>query len=189
MPPPFATSGSVALKVFTLFALLAYAAGIAGSKAAPTGPITDIAKFGAPVAGMALALWIAKALGWLVVQATAWQYTLAGLLAAVAVPLSFVLYFALSTATVLALGMAMPDMKNDHPLYVSGAYLTALASSAIFPLCIGYALRMLTGVWDWTLAAAIFALLWLSLLTPSPWDRPFVCAVAGVIGVWLCHGR
>lgn len=144
---------------------------------------SDLIKFGVPVLGFAAAILLSLQLGWLAVSANASQYLKAAVAASIAMPAAFAVYFLLSTLTTIALGSIIPSMTNDHPAYIATAYLTTAAAGCLFPLLVGYALFTLTGFWEWPLLLAIYAVMWFGLLTPSPWDRPFVAIVGGLIGL------
>lgn len=160
---------------------------IESSRPGAAGGWSDVVKFGAPVAGFAAAILLSNAMGWLAVRATAWQYAKAAALAGLAIPAAFLAAVALTVLIAVPLGTLIEANDATRPLFGVAAALAFGAGSAVFPLLVGYALRTLTGVWDWRLAAAMFVLLWCGLLVPSPWDRPFVSAVGGVIGLWLAR--
>jgi hypothetical protein len=176
------------LRVFALFTGITFVAGMLGMyliRFLPATRFSDGIKFGFPILGFAAAILISHRLHWLTVKGAAMQYLKAAVVAGIAMPATFAVYFLLATVTVMALGALIPSMTDQHPAYIATAYLTAATAGSVFPLLIGYALLTLTGVWDWRLLGAICAVMWLGLLTPSPWDRPFVAIVGGLIGLWL----
>lgn len=183
-----------AIRVFILFAGLAFISGMLATYlvqrigSPPPGVangVSDVVKFGGPVAGFAVAILISNYLGWLAVRATAWQYLKAAVVAIIAMPAAFVVFIGLSVVVAYSLARLVPSITNGHPLYVAGAYLTLGSASSLFPLLTGYSLRTITGVWDWWLLGAMYVAMWFALLAPSPWDRPFVSVVGGLIGLWL----
>jgi hypothetical protein len=182
------------VRVFILFAGLSFLSGIAATRLIHSsgalrpdshGALPDLIKFGGPIAGFGVAILISNQLGWLGLRATAWQYITAAVGFAISIPLAVFVFIGVSVVVSFTLSQFLPDLTNTHPLYVAGSYFTFAAASAVFLLVTGLSLQSLTGVWTWWLLAAIYASTLLALIAPSPWDRPFVCAVGGLIGVWL----
>jgi len=183
-----------AVRVFLLFAGLSYVAGMVATRliqssgdlrAGAGGAMPDLVKFGAPIAGFAVAILISHQLGWLTLHASAWQYLKAATGFALSIPIAVLIFIGVSVFVSFTLAQFLPELTNTHPLYVAGSYFTFAVASGAFLALVGMALRSLTGVWTWQLLAAIYAATLLALIMPSPWDRPFVCTAGGLIGVWL----
>jgi len=187
-----------AVRVFLLFAGLSFLSGIVSarviqsigsSRPEPHWAAPDLIKFGGPIAGFAVSILISHQLGWLALRATAWQYLKAAIGIATSIPVAVLVFIGVSVVVSITLDKLVPSFTNIHPLYIAGSYFSFAIASAVFLAATGLSLRSLTGVWPWGLIAGIYACTLLALITPSPWDRPFVCTVGGLIGVWLSRSQ
>lgn len=170
-----------ALRVFALSAGLAFAFEMMGTYLIQRIGDSDAIKSGAPIAGFAAAILISNYLDWLTLRATPWPYLKAAAGLVIAMPAAFAVFIGLSAVSGIVIDRMFPSTINKDLLFAA-AGIAFLSGSAVCALLTGYTL---TGVWDWPLLGAMYFLMWLAVLTPSPWDRPFVCVLGGLTGLWL----